>query len=67
MAEMAKIDELKQNAEAAAKAYEDALAEGKKNAITEVKALIKQYGIKEREVRSAFPKAPRKRKPKATT
>lgn len=50
------IAKLQQVAEEAQKALDKAVEAQRKDAITQVKELIKTFKIKEREVKSAFPK-----------
>ena len=63
----AKIDELRKAQEQAQENLDTAIKAQRTDAVKEVKRLIKEFEIKEREVRTSFPKAKRKRKPKATT
>ena len=62
----AKIDELRKAQEQAQENLDTAIKAQRTDAVKEVKRL-KEFEIKEREVRTSFPKAKRKRKPKATT
>ena len=63
----AKIDELRKAQEQAQANLNSAIEAQRTDAVKEVKRLIKEFEIKEREVRTSFPKAKRKRKPKVTT
>ena len=63
----AKIEELRKAQEQAQENLDSAIEAQRTDAVKEVKRLIKEFEIKEREVRTSFPKAKRKRKPKATT
>tara|TARA_B110000902_G_scaffold243360_1_gene295566 strand:- start:932 stop:1144 length:213 start_codon:yes stop_codon:yes gene_type:complete len=63
----AKIDELRKAQEQAQANLNSAIEAQRTDAVKEVKRLIKEFEIKEREVRTSFPKAKRKRKPKETT
>ena len=57
------IEELKKIAEDAQANLVTALEKHRKDAVAEVKRLVKQFDIKENEVRTAFPKTKRKRAP----
>ena len=61
------INELKKKAEEAQANLDSAIKAQRTDAVKEVKRLIKEFAIKENEVRSAHPKPQRKRKPKATS
>ena len=63
----AKIEELRKAQEQAQANLNSAIEAQRTDAVKEVKRLIKEFEIKEREVRTSFPKAKRKRKPKVTT
>jgi len=60
----AKIEELRKAQEQAQANLENAIKAQRTDAVKEVKRLIKEFGIKESEVRTAHPKPKRKRKPK---
>lgn len=61
----AKIDELRKAQEQAQANLDSAIEAQRTDAVKEVKRLIKEFEIKEREVRTSFPKAKRGRKPKS--
>ena len=63
--ETSQIEELKRKAEQAATELEEAIKSQRKEALKEVKRLIKDFKIKEREVRNSFEAPQRVRKPKA--
>ncbi|XAT57439.1 hypothetical protein GN241_08700 [Rhodobacteraceae bacterium IMCC1335] len=63
--ETSQIEELKRKAEQAATELEEAIKSQRKEALKEVKRLIKDFKIKEREVRNSFEAPQRRRKPKA--
>lgn len=63
--ETSHIEELKRKAEAATTELEEAIKSQRKEALKEVKRLIKDFDIKEREVRNVFAAPQRRRKPKA--
>ena len=61
------INDLKKKAEEAQANLDNAIEAQRTDAVKEVKRLIKEFEIKEREVRTSFPKAKRRRKPKANS
>ena len=61
----AKIEELRKAQEQAQANLDNAIEAQRNDAVKEVKRLIKEFEIKEREVRTSFPKAKRRRKPKS--
>ena len=61
----AKIEELRKAQEQAQANLDNAIEAQRTDAVKEVKRLIKEFEIKEREVRTSFPKAKRRRKPKS--
>ena len=63
----AKIEELRKAQEQAQANLDNAIEAQRNDAVKEVKRLIKEFEIKEREVRTSFPKAKRRRKPKANS
>ena len=63
----AKIEELRKAQEQAQANLDNAIKAQRTDAVKEVRRLLKEFEIKEREVHASFPKAKRKRKPKATT